>query len=234
MPTAAVLIESAARAARVIPEEQTMPGYIGQRGLEIFNDILGEFGGSHVTIPNQSIIDVPLVVGQEIYTSGNGAQYDIDDNQIIDIMDAWVTMNQVRYPLVEINEKMYRNICYPQSQGIPAMYHLREFNVFSQIILQPIPSQVFTMTLVCKQRLSQVSLTTDLSQIPAQWLLGLKFLIARDFIYYYALPQDPNFMNRVTEVYNNLMAENNVDVTVEKTEIITRNRFYYPYILGFF
>lgn len=234
MLTAAQLIERGARTGRLIPESQPMDPAYSERGLEIFNDILTYLGGAHVTIPYQSVIDFTINPGQEIYLSGNNVSYDINQNQIIDISDCWATMSQVRYPMVDINNKMYRNIVYPISEGIPAMYLLRIFNEYSQIILQPVPAQVMTGTLVCKQRLSEVTLTTSLDEIPSQWILALKFMIARDFRQYYAMPEIPEFNMRVENLIKDLMAENTVDVFVEKSEILTRNRFYYPYVLGFF
>ncbi|RTL14525.1 MAG: hypothetical protein EKK56_00785 [Flavobacteriaceae bacterium] len=234
MPTAAQLIEMAAHTARLIPEEQSIEPYLSSRGLEIFNNIIGEMGGAHVTIPYQSVVEFNLVPGQQTYSIGPDVSYDVNTQQIIGILDCYVTNNQVRYPLVPIDEKMYRNIVYPLSQGIPAMFLLRNFNTYSEIFFQPVPANIFAATLICKQRLTQVSFNTDLTQIPPQWILALKFMIARDFMYYYGLPVDPSFIARVEKLYANLMAENVVDVTVEKTELISRNRFYYPYILGFF
>jgi hypothetical protein len=233
MTTAAVLIENGARTARLVPDQQPMLPVYSERGLVILNNILDKFGGAHVTIPYESIVNFTLNPAQESYISSPSGP-DIVGNQIIDISDMWATQSNVRYPLVDINNKMYRNICYPLSQGIPAMYVLRVFQSTSQIIVQPLPSQTMTATLVCKQRLSNVVLTDNMDQIPPQWFLCLQYLIAKYFRQYYALPVIPEFDQEIQSLMKDLMAENTIDVYVEKTEILTRNRFYYPYILGFF
>ncbi len=231
--TVAQFIESAARKARVIPIGQNIPDDYTKIGVEIFNDILDQFGGAGVSIPYQSVLTFNTVAGQESYLIGPG-QADVNSDQVIEIIDCWVTLNNVRYPLGNMNELMYSNIVYPITQGIPAMYKLRLFNTYSQLTLQPVPWTNFVATLICKQRLQEVTQTTTLTEIPANWNLGLKLMIARDFRDYLALPQDDNFLARVRKAELDLYASNVIDIFVHKNEILTHNRFYYPYILGFF
>ena len=235
MPTVAQFIEDAARAARLVGEEQPMEPYQSARGLQILTNILNKFGGTHVTVPYETVVNFDTVIGQQTYSNGIGVDFDINDNQIIDIMDVYAEKEGVRYPVALINEKEYKNIVYPIAQGIPWMMLMRKFKTYTDLIIQPVPALVFDMTLVCKQRISSPAFNDELTEfISLDWIDDLHYLVARDFIMYYSLPI-PNqfFMDRVTSALNDLKAQNNVDVFVEKQEIITRNQFYYPYIIGF-
>jgi hypothetical protein len=234
MTTVAQFIEDAARACRLVPEEQSIEPYQSQRGLKILRNILSKFSGAHVTTPYEKIVNFNTVVGQESYTNAPGSGFDINDNQIIDVMDVFATLNSVRYPITIINEKMYKNVVYPVAQGIPWMMLLRKFITSSTLIFQPVPAFVFDITLVCKQRLTTPNFNDDINAfISADWEDDLHYLVARDFMMYYSLPI-PNqlFMERISIAEKDLKAQNNVDVFVEKQEILTQNQFYYPYILG--
>lgn len=230
MTTAAQLIESAARTSRLVPEEQPVPPYISSRGLEIFNDILAEFGGNSVDIPVISMIDFDTIVGQIEYISGPG-QY-ISGNQVMEIFNMHATQQQVRYGMLPFTEKMYNNVPFPQNEGVPSYYLLRKFDTTSTIIIQPNPTAVYTITMRCKQRLSEVDFNTNLTEVPAHWRRGLKFLIAKDFVTYFDLPVDPSFLQECMDVKKNLEAANTVDVFVEKTQILTNYPYCFPVWYG--
>lgn len=232
MTTAAQLIETASRTARVTPEEQSIEPYVSARGLEIFNDILAQFGGAGVTIPMQTVVTFNTVVGQETYLSGNNPTYDINANQIIDIIVMSAYLGNVQYSMRSINETMYTNITYPSNQATPQSWLLREFIDYSAILIQPVPAQIFSIVMKCKQRLSEVTYNTVLSTIPAHWRNALKFLIARDYAIYFDLPVDPALNARAEMLLKNLKAANVVDMSIEKTERLTNNRNYFPFFWG--
>lgn len=232
--TALDIIIKAARVAALAPEEQDIPGYILNRGLEIFNDILLEWSGLGVFIPYQSKLDFDTIPGQQSYFNAEedipvpSGNIDIVDRQIIQINYAKLFLpfeNSVAYTLNIIDEKLFNNTYLLKMQSIPSQLLLRVFNRYTELVFYPIPAAAYKIEMICKQRLDEVQFGTTLSELPDNWLNALKYQIALDYSVVYQQPLMPVFEKRAALAIDNLKASNIIDLSINKDELLTPNTY---------
>lgn len=180
------IITSSLRKIGSIPEEQDVPSYMIQRGLEIMNDVIDEWSAQRIYIPYQNVLSLQLNTNQESYLIGNSDLFDLNTNEIMMVLQMNIfdpNAPGVAYPtLPPMTETVYANIPYRTSTGIPVQYLLRNHTntggEYSELLFQPLPYKPLTARIVCKQRLSRVALTDNLTELPREWIMGLKYKIA--------------------------------------------------------
>lgn len=225
---ASTVISKAMRKIGKVPANQAVPGYLIDRGLELLNDILDEWGAARIKIPYQSELTLPLVNDKETYLIGNSPSYDLNTDQVIDVLELTIKMgedaNAVYYPTSFMTEAQYATTAYRAAQGTPNQYLLRNNVDYSEIRLQPVPSnfaQPQSAIILCKQRLQRVSQNQDLSQIPNHFILALQMqitLYAQDIL---GMPMPPEFVQRTQQKLDNLLASNfDIDLTAQVDEIL--------------
>lgn len=232
------IITSAARRIGSIPEEQDVPDYINVRGLEIFNDILDEWGAQRIYIPYQSVLTLQLQTNQENYLIGNDAGYALDTDEIMMILQMNIfdpDAPGVAYPtLPPMTETVYANIPYRTATGIPVQYLLRNHVPgnqdvsYSEIFFQPLPYKPLTASIVCKQRLARVSLTDTLTQIPREFTMGLKYKLAINLAQVYGKALTPQFSQLAMDAISTLESSAvDIDYMTRRDEQLNRKNIVY-------
>jgi len=226
------VIVSGMRKLGIVPEEQEVPPYMVQRGLELLNDILAEWGNDRIYIPYQSKLVVTLEANKGSYTFGNGDEFDVDTNQIISILEMTVqdpNSPGVDYPTIPpITEEMYAAIPYKKSTGLPCEFLLRNHVDYSELLCQPLPYKELTLTMICKQRLSQVAQTDLLTEIPINYARPLKYKLAMDAAQIYGKNLSPGFMQLAIKSLEDLEAAAvDIDYTVRRDEQLNQQNIVY-------
>lgn len=236
--TSTTLISSALFRMGVIPVEQSVPDVYIQRGVIALNDVIDEWGGSRIYIPYQSSLTLPLVYPTERYTVGLDASYSLNTEQIIEVLECVVNdpgIPGVDYAVTDMTELMYRNIPYKLIYSIPELLLLRNHVNYSELIFQPIPYSALTAKILCKQRLSRVTINQDLDSIPNHYLLALKYNVQAHLAPEFGKVLDDNFQMRLKKVNDNLLASNfSIDWSTKKDETLSRYNTsnYYWWWLG--
>ncbi len=229
------VITSSLRRIGSIPEEQDVPSYMIQRGLELMNDIIDEWGAQRIYIPYQSVLELALQTNQEAYTIGNDPSFDLEADEIMmvlqmNIFDA--NAPSVAYPtLPPMTETVYANIPYRAATGIPVQYLLRNWTPekgYSELLFQPLPYKPLTAKIVCKQRLARVSLTDNLVQIPREWIMGLKYKLAINLAQVYGKQLSPTFVQLCMDSIATLESSAiDIDYMTRRDEQLNRKNIVY-------
>lgn len=231
--TVSSIILGACRRIGILPEEQDIPDYMVQRGLEVFNDILDEWAYDRIFIPFQSTLNLSLQTNQETYTIGNDAAYDLEANPIANVLQMNIfdaAAPGVAYPtLPPMTEAVYANIPYRQATGIPVQYLLRNFDEgYSELRFQPLPYKPLTAQILCKQILLRVSETDLLTELSRSYSRTLKYRIALDLADIYGKQLTPSFMSNVQRAQDKLVSTlANIDYTTRRDEQLNRKNIVY-------
>lgn len=229
------VITSALRRIGSLPEQQDVPSYMIQRGLEVMNDILDEWGAQRIYIPYQSVLELELQTGQESYTIGNDSSFDLDTDEIMMVLQMNIfdpASPNVAYPtLPPLTETVYANIPYRAATGIPVQYLLRNWTPevgYSQLLFQPLPYKPLTAKIVCKQRLARVALTDNLVQIPREWIMGLKYKLAINLAQIYGKQLNTTFVQLCMDSISTLEANAvDIDYMTRRDEQLNRKNIVY-------
>ncbi len=230
MTTPTIIIEKALRLIGVIPGSQSVGADLIERGREILNDLLGEWGASNIFIPYQSLLTIDLLANQEVFTIGLDDSYDLNSAAIIDLLQVNIQIpnnSNVNYPCSIITEKMYYNMITRNIVGIPSYILLRSYPDFCELHFQTIPSVDCIVLLLCKQRLEQISviqLNQNLDKIPFNAVRALKYAIAKELFFYFPFQKPESFDKDAQIIIDSYVGSNiGVDPYVKKDEIIRGN-----------
>lgn len=224
--TAAQLISKAARAARIPGIENDVDPSTQSLGLEILNDIFDQIGGAASTIPNQTEVTFSTVAGKDLYTNGVGA-FDINTFQIMSVMQMFLSPpnSDVRYYMTPMNEQMNANLGAPENSGIPRWFLMRKLaGEQTTFRLFPVPDQAYTVTIIAKQRLANVTFTTELSIFPREWTRAFKWWMASEYRDYFGMDDSPTIIAKAQEAQRMFKDMNAIDMSVQKDDWIDGRR----------
>lgn len=209
----------------------TIPSYLMEQGLDMLNDIITEWAGDSSAIPYQREISFQTVPNQSRYTIGNGEQYDVNHDPVIDIfsMFYWQNppLNTVRQRMQPMTEQQYASILYPESGTYPSQYLLREYPAHCELLLVSQPSLAFTMTIVGKFRFQKVTQFQDLGTIfPPNFLLNLKYRLVADLCDANTMPLTSEQIERRKQANSTMRGANKFDMTICKGETLRRSRYW--------
>lgn len=235
MMTANDLITDAILQTGLIPQEGgpygSLPDYMIQQGFLLLNDIIRAWGGVSGIIPyNNQPIKFSFVPNQESYTFGLDQSLFLNTAPIIDIITFTFFLDapsdKVNINIQRMTEAQYANILYRSWNCYPSAYLLREYPHYSEILVQPLPSQAYNATIICKQRLQPLdSIFVDLgTQFPDNFLLCLKYRLMLDLSMSYGKEPSPDFIERYKRALADMMGSNKLDLTLQPSETMTSRR----------
>lgn len=233
MMTANDLITDAIIQSGIIAQESgpygSLPEYMTQNGFILLNDIIREWGGKSAYIPyNNEPIHFNFIPNQQSYTFGPSPTYFYNTQPIIDVITFTFFLdfntNKINKPLKRITEFQYANILYRNNSWYPCEYLLRTYPNYSELIVQALPSQGYSATVICKQRLKPIeSIFQDLEvQFPQNFLLCLKYRLMLDLMDSYGKEPSPAFIKKYDECLKNMLGSNKLDLTTQATENMAR------------
>jgi len=223
------LIQEGARIATLISDHQPVDGDYAVIGLNIFNSLLNRWSSLGSYIPYHTEYQFMTTAGKYIYTIGPSDAFDLNTNQIIFISTFNIVDESINYEVQEMMEKEYANVGYRSSEGLPIKYLLRLFSDHSKLYLYPSPYKEMTVNLWCKQHLSNVILSDQISSkgIPAHYQEYIYYAIAERFAARYKRPNYAVLQQEVSQLKAELFGANRIDLTVETDNALNRSLYDY-------
>jgi hypothetical protein len=235
MMTANDLITDALLQTGIIAQEGgpygSQPAYMNQQAFILLNDIINEWGGATGILPyNNQPIHFNFIQNQSSYTFGPSPIYFYNTQPIMDVITFTYFLdyptNKVKRTLQKITEFQYANILYPSVGCYPSEYLLRRYPDYSELIIQSIPSQNFSATIICKQRLTAlIDPFQDLSELPPHYRLCLKYRLMLDLWDAYGVEPTSAFLAKYQKCMDSMTGSNKMDLTLQPTESLCRRRW---------
>lgn len=240
MVTPVNIIERACRLARLAPEMQPVDSYKIQRGLEVLNDLIREWGNSENYIPLQTLVTLDLVTNQQTYTVGldtESTTYDLSTRPIINILECNIldpdSSTNAYYKVEVMTELMYSNIFYRNSQGIPSWVLVRLYPDYTELRFQVPPFKNLTCEMLSKQQLQPISIeniNVPIEGLPGFALRAMKYYVANELITIFGKQADDKFLKDYAEALDAYLSNNiGVDPYVKKDVRLGRRTIYTTY-----
>ncbi|MCF6327588.1 MAG: hypothetical protein L3J21_09900 [Devosiaceae bacterium] len=117
MTTAQRLIENAYSDIGVIGRGKTLSAYLAQEGLDTLNQMMGMWSTEHFLIPARSTDEYTFLVSKNAYSIGPGG--DVDVIRPEEIVDGFIRVNEIDYPLSISTMGEYNDIRFKAQGYIP-------------------------------------------------------------------------------------------------------------------
>jgi hypothetical protein len=170
------LIEEAYRKIGLLADGETMSAGQVDTGTKKLNSIIKSWSDDGVLLFSHFRGNFPTVVGQSTYL--------MPDNNGETFMDSLFLVETGRETRIErITSYEYDMISGKDQEGFPYQFTQIDKN----IILYPVPSQVWTINYVAICTLKDWEVASDGSQFPSRWLTALKYALALELAEDYRL-----------------------------------------------
>ena len=220
---------------------ETPDNFMISTGLEILNEILDGFSADSIYIPYITTIDFSMVPNKDTYSFSDIAPADIVTNRFIDLVYANYTVEEnsespIVYPLKILSKAEYYNVIRLDNLDTrPGFIFMNKQPTETFITLYPSPDQPYPCSIQVKGMLNFLSANEDLTQLPPYYARFLKYALAREFLSYYPSGNWPQTAEqKYQELYANLKAGNEVDLTLRPSQLlITPQPYYWQTILSY-
>lgn len=167
---------------------QPLHGFDQNEAITYLNQLLQYYAstGLLLTIPKE--YSCPVVLGQDSVICGPSTYVptpDIPHGRLANLMNAWLTLTGVSYPLIiEQRDTYLSSWKYNPLQGLPRFAIIFPETDIVRIRLYPAPSQMFTFNLYGKFQLDEFTSNDDMSALPQYSMRFFSLALARDLALY--------------------------------------------------
>jgi hypothetical protein len=149
--------------------------------LEILNELLDSYFSEPYLIAYYDEVQFNLVVGQKSYEFSNEVTADVTSNKIASLKHVNIIDSNVRHPIsIEEDYIDWEVRKTTDVQRRPRLCYLQNENFKSFIIFDYLPDKAYVCKVKIKVALNNVTLNTDLTQIPIYYTNFLKIALAKE------------------------------------------------------
>jgi hypothetical protein len=189
MATALDVISESLRIAGVLGQTEIASAAQADQGLIAFNDMLDMMSIDRTFIYTIAQNNFPLVNGQASYTIGSGGNFNMA--RPAKIANAFVRINSVDFPLVELNSQDYDNIAYKANGAFPQFFYYDANFPLGTIYIYGVPTQgaIYIDTWTALTQLSTLATTVS---FPAGYNIMIKYQLAKILAGRYGMTLTPD------------------------------------------
>lgn len=153
-------------------------------GIKRLNALLRSYAATGMMLTIGKTESVNLTIGQQNVTTGPSTVSptpDISVGKIISIENAWLLLDGVTYPLINISRPEFNGAWkYEPLQGLPRFIVWVPATETVSLRLYPAPSQAYEFNVRGKFQLSNLTSNDDMSLLPDYYERYLNFALAKD------------------------------------------------------
>jgi hypothetical protein len=162
----------------------TIPGRTQSYGLKVLNTLLHQYSANGLMITVEQQVDYDIQIGQQFVTFGEPDYTPTPDittqGRLAVLENAWLTLDGVTYPLIdEKRTEFYSSYKYEPLMGLPRYIIVVPGTNLTTCQIFPSPSQVYTISFFGKFQLFDLTINTDLSELPTYYQLYLQYAVAK-------------------------------------------------------
>lgn len=188
MTTARTLIKKALLEIGALTKSEEPSDDEANDGLDTLNALLSSWSNFSANIYSRT---------QETFPLTSAASYLIGDGQVfnttrpIQIIDAYVTLGTIDYPLELINQELYDDIAFKANQGIPQFLTYNNGYPYGKITLYPVPVSVTSVTILSEKAITNFPTLDTLMVLPEGWERAIIKNLAIELASQYSQPVTP-------------------------------------------
>jgi len=224
------LIEQSFRKAGLFTQDRSIDGYKVTEALDMLNDILDENSAEPSYVAFYEVLTFPMTAGKREYSIGTNVGNDVVHNRMCSLKEVALITTDTRYPVKIIDDREYYSVVYYESaSGRPSSVFLQNEIGQSNLIFISSPDIAYDCEVKAKFILSNLTLNTDITNVPPYYRQYLKYSLAKELALEY-MPKNwtPAHESRLVKLENHLRMMNDYDVTLRVSNaLIGRRQWYY-------
>ena len=224
------LIEQAYKKAGLYTQDKIVQGYKVTEALDALNDVLDENSADSSYVAFYDVVTFPLVPGQSTYVVGTEVGDDVIHNRIVELKHMVLLTTGTRYPVEITSDYAYYSALYYESAtGRPTTVFMT--NSIGKTTLKFIvkPDIAYDCEMKVKSILSNLTLNTDITNVPPYYFQYLKYALAKELALEY-MPENwtAHHEARFQRLEHHLrtMADIDTDLRVSSALIGRRQGYY--------
>lgn len=227
------LVREAYETAALIEEDEDLSAAKLNRGVSILNQLVSQFNTGEI-VPYYQNLSFDLVASQSSYILSLADGADVSTNPLLQLSNAYLTVNGQTFPLEIITDQEYFNSWRAvTTNGQPFQVYLDSGINTSSLTFYLTPDQNYSCTIRGKFCLSNFVANTDITNLPSYYYQYLIFLLAKRLAAAYPsgvwtqIAQD--FLDQSE---NAVRSANKLNVLVNNSPALIANGMYFTNILG--
>ncbi len=153
-------------------------------GIKRLNALLRSYAATGLMLTISKTESVAITANQKNVVTGPSSVSptpDITTGKIVDIENAWLELDGVDYPLINISRPEFNSAWkYEPLEGLPRFIVWNPTITTVELRLYPAPSQAYTFFVRGKFQLGSLNSNDDLSILPDYYERYLNFALAKD------------------------------------------------------
>jgi hypothetical protein len=183
------IVAGALRLISSVTPGEAIDGGEAANALIVLNQMYASWSGEGLMIPFRTIEVFPLVVGQQSYTMGTGANFNTARPDYI--TNAWVTdtVSLIDFGMDIIDKNLYEAIPLKSIQGIPKwLYYDTQYPSGVVYIFYTSALSTYNLNIESKKPIAQFSTLTSSMILPGEYYKASKLLLAYELAPEYGYP----------------------------------------------
>lgn len=190
---------------------ETVSGDQESDGLDLLNALLSFKSSDGGLIPYYTYKQFPTVPNQEKYTPTDTAALE----NLIEVESLTFNMGPIRFALFDLSRVPYFGSARVDNiSTLPSQYHFERTLDGSDLYLYPLPVQVFTMKVMGKYALTNVTLNQDLETVYDNFYIEyLRYALAQMMCNEYGIELQPQVLSMLRSYESRLRQISPADLT---------------------
>jgi hypothetical protein len=194
-------------------------------GLEILNELLDSYFAEPYSIAYNNEVTFNLTVGQKSYEFSNEGTADVTSNKIAHLRKVNIISNNDRYPVSIKGDYIdWDRRRITDQSGRPLECYLQNANFKSFLIFNLLPNEAYECKVKAKFALSNVTLNTDLTEVPIYYTNYYILALAEQL---HTLNPgskwDTTIQSRLNKAEANVKSRSDKDLIQKTTTALTNN-----------
>lgn len=158
------------------------------KGIQFLNELMYSFAANGQMLTVSRTVELSVTQGQGFISIGSPdftPTPDITEGRLSQLMEAWLVLEGVTYPLVAISESDYNQSWkYQPMEGLPRFIVIYQETDISYVRIFPSPSQEFDLFISAKFEISEFNANDTMTTLPKYYMRYLKLALASDLADY--------------------------------------------------
>lgn len=154
------------------------------KGIQFLNELVQSYSGTGLMLTVAKEITHTLVAGDTNVTFGETGQ-DVNEGRLANISDAWLVLEGVTYPLVELSDnEFFSSYKYQPLLGLPIFVIMQPMDNTTKLILYPGCSQGYELHIYGKFQKFELTSNDTMAGFSAYFIRFLRLALAKELARY--------------------------------------------------
>jgi hypothetical protein len=153
------------------------------KGIQFMNQLLKHYSATGLMLTIAKQVDFTVAIGQSEITFADTDYIgvaDVKQGRLANLADAWLTLDNVTYPLIIENRDVFLgSYKYDPQLGLPRFVIVYNETALTRLRIYPGASQLYKLSVYGKFELSALGENDDMSSLPLYYTLFFQLAVSK-------------------------------------------------------